>query len=462
MLGKQRKNNKVDQQFMDAAWKNMAEILDQEMPVERKERRIGWMSIAALLVMGFVGGISVMWGLQKHEPTSIASNHKINTTSEANIVSTPIVDKNKISINQSKQKETQTLTSNTVAYNSNTTFNNTTTRNSNTAKTNVVPTPTKDIIDTKTYVAQVNVVENIVTNNVAENVPAIMASTEIKLENSAVSASAIAMETVEEINPAMPLSELPILGLKTLPMANTSFGIDNDIDLPTNKKWRTGIYGGAIVAGKTGNGLEAAFRVERKLGAKWAVETGLGIRATQLAFLSKNQPVETLSISDGVSPNLGQAFVNADGDTLSRSIASQEIANIVNADEPNYQLTVPLSFVYRPTGKLRLALGMSWAYRLNKLKDASSFDNFMSADNEFSANGDFDQNSFSDRLNDIRLNFGVGYYLNPRTAIELAFSEGLSNGFITGSGDPSSSFTKSDDDLPSRFLQVGLIHYFGK
>ena len=78
MLGKQRKNQVSDQQFMETAWENMVEILDQEMPIEKKESRVGWLSIAAILVAGFVGGISVMWGLQNGQ-----SNHCLLYTSDA-------------------------------------------------------------------------------------------------------------------------------------------------------------------------------------------------------------------------------------------------------------------------------------------------------------------------------------------------------------------------------------------
>lgn len=456
MLGKQRNNNKVDQQFMDAAWKNMADILDQEMPVETKERRIGWISIAALLVMGFVGGISVMWGLQKHQPTPMASNHSINTTSEANIVNTPMVNENEIITNASQNIDNPTLiTNNSTAYNSTITLNKTTkTKSNNISETPIVATTIlKEVpTETETFLTSVDLSKKLID----EDIPMIMAATEITLEIADASTSMMAIDMVDKIdNPAMPLSELPILGLTTLPTANSNFSIDHDLDLPKNKNWETGVYAGAIIAGKTGNGLEAAFRVERKLGAKWAIETGLGFRATQLGFLSENVNIETLNFG---TSELGSITPITNGDTLENSLSvSREYVRIVNADEPDYHLTVPLSLIFRPTGKLRLALGMSWAYRLNKLKDASSFDNDFAAGGEFLANADFDNNSFSNRINDMRWNFGVGYHLNPRTAIELAYNEALS---FKNHGNSIADTAPTEGDLPNAFLQLGLTHYF--
>ncbi len=454
MLGKQRKINKVDQQFMDTAWKNMAEILDQEMPVETKERRIGWISIAALLVMGFVGGISAMWGLQKHQPTSIASNHSIHTTNEANIISTP-VDENELITNASQNQENHSLTAN----NSRTTINKiTNTTSNNTNKTPILATtivkevPTKKTITTEIFLASADQSEK----SIVEDIPTIITAIETTtLENADASVSVIAMEMADEIdNASLPLAELPTLGLTNLPTVNTNFSIDHDLDLPKNKKWQTGVYAGAIIAGKTGNGLEAAFKAERKLGAKWGVETGLGFRATQLAFLSENINTDHLFLSDRDFQNIPNAI---NGDTLGSSFNSADRARIVNENAPDYHLTVPLSLIYRPTGKLRLALGMSWAFRLNKLKNASSFNR-----NELLTDTDLEKNSFSNRINDMRWNFGVGYYLNPRTAIELAFSQAVTfNGFQADEFSDASR-AASEGESPIEFVQLGLTHYFGK
>lgn len=455
MLGKQRKNQANDLQFMESAWKNMAEILDQEMPVEKEERRIGWLSIAAILVMGFVGGITVMWGLQKHHSTPMAANRTINTTSEHDLVNT-----------QSQKEESPILSpNNTTAYNSNPTLDKITitadlenTRNTSVAaniqKEQIIP---KNLIQGTSLLTQ----KELSQNSVDQQISILPPSNLIELLPSeetiaAVEVSAVIFDKVKVDN-ATPLAELPTLGLTVLPSLNAGFTIDNDLDLPKNKKWRTGVYAGAIVAGKTNNGLEVGMRVERKLGRKWAIETGLGFRATQLALLSENEDAESL----GLDNNDYQSITTSDPDSIARSIsASQEIANRINADAPNYQLTIPLSLVYRPTGKLRLALGMSWAYRLNKLKDISSLDLNFDPAFEFLADGDIngDKNSFKERLDDFRLNFGVGYYLNPRTGIELTYSKGFSS---IGSNKLHESVA-TNNDSSARFFQIGLTHYFGK
>ncbi len=439
MLGKQRNQQAIDQQFMESAWKNMAEILDQEMPVEKKERRIGWLSIAAILVIGFVGGLSVMWGLQKHESFPMAAKELINNGGETDIAAT-----------QFHKEENPILTpNNNIAYNSKTTIDQQSTNSSSlTSQNSIARTSPKEQIS-------IHIHKNIIENEIAEkptldNTPIAFNPDNLSLELTPVAATAMAKSTDHTVaDVSIPIAELPTLGLTNLPTANTVFSIDNDIDLPKNKKWRTGVYVGTIVSGTTGNGLEAGMRLERKLGAKWAVETGLGFRARQLAFLNKNNDAaERLTLDDGLY--LGAPINNSDPDSIPRSVSElQEVANTINADMPDYQLTVPLSVIFRPTGKLRLALGMSWAYRLNKLKDASSFGDPSSE--FFSA----DKNSFSDRLDDFRLNFGVGYYLNPRTGLELAYSEQL-NASVGANDDAAST----NNDASERFFQLNLVHYF--
>ena len=459
MLGKQRKNQATDSQFMDAAWKNMAEILDQEMPVEKKERRIGWLSIAAILVMGFVGGITVMWGLQKHQSTPMAINHPMDTDRQTEMTETTTDHKyDKVSY-KSQNAENSTLSSDKkTAYNTNNTNNkNTITSNFenktasvtalNTSKQQVAfgsKNPSSVYFDQNELSRKSDVQNSLTSLAVVENNP----------EKTIPAARVISIEPIGKVeNPSTPLNALPILDMATLPVAHNSLTIDHDLDLPKNKKWRTGVYAGAIIAGKTGNGLETALRVERKIGAKWAVETGLGVRATQLGFLSENKYADDLALSDdyqGLSSNEPAGF---------SEIERAQIANKINADAPDYHLTVPLSFVYRPVGKLRLALGMSWAYRLNKLKGASSLDIL---DGSFEADNSLNKNSFSERFSDFRLNLGVGYQFNARTGIELAYSERLND---RNSNNNENSLAGTIplyyDDGPVRFFQLGLMYYFG-
>jgi len=446
MLGKQRNKQAIDQQFMESAWKDMAEILDQEMPVEKKERRIGWLSIAAILVIGFVGGLSVMWGLQKHESIPMAAKELINNGSETDMVAT-----------QFQKDENSNLTSNkNIAYNSKTTIDQPSTNSSSLpSHTSIARTSEKEQISIS---INKNIIESkIVEKPTLDNTPIASNTANLSLEITPVAAATMDRATDHMVaDISTPITKLPTLGLTNLPTVNTVFSIDNDIDLPKNKNWQAGVYVGAIVAGSTGNGLEAGMRLERKLGRKWAIETGLGFRATQLAFLNENDDAaaERLTNEDGLylgAPN------SSDRDSIPSSVSElQEIANNINADNPNYQMTVPLSIIFRPTGKLRLALGMSWAYRLNKLKDASSFGDPNSE--FFSANNGFAKNSFSDRLDDIRLNFGVGYYLNPRTGIELAYSEQLNNSSASSSADE--NFASVHNGVSARFLRLNIIHYF--
>ena len=405
MLGKQRKNQVSDQQFMETAWENMVEILDQEMPIEKKESRVGWLSIAAILVAGFVGGISVMWGLQNGQSNQLAVNHSTESSDKVEMVNTDLYSQEKPVLAQINTKN-----------NSKNLLNKTTTNTDSKNSARVLPDNSANQ-------------ESIVSSN--QNLPSSSYSTlkeisdeqkVLALDNPTVllptegtfAVALIQQEGSDEkilIENQIPLNNLPTLGLEQLPTTNTDFSIDNDLDLPKNKKWRTGIYAGAIVAGKTGNGLEAGVRVERKLSPKWAIETGLGFRGTQFAFLNESVRYPLQVNSEDVSPI---PIVTDPGPDGNFSGLNQESTNFVNANEANYQLTTPLSVVFRPTGKLRLALGMSWALRLNALKDAS----FLGSFNLDSSENDFDEYSFEDRLEDLRLNFGVGYQLNSRNGIE--------------------------------------------
>ncbi len=471
MLGKQRKNQATGPKFMDAAWKNMAEILDQEMPVEKKERRIGWLSIAAILVMGFVGGITVMWGLQKHNSAPMAISLPMEVDDQNEVIYPNTNLKNEIVTTTTQKEAKPVLTpNNKVAYNSKITHQHqqkTIISDSGQKVHSVSSVNTqKRWIANNTNVSSTNAIgqDELSSKPVVQNTSEVMAIVESTSEKTIAAGSMISLNPSEKIeHPANPLSELPTLNIATLPTKQTNLTIDYDLDLPKTKKWRTGVYAGAVIAGKTGNGLEAAFRVERKLGAKWAVETGLGFRATQVAFLSQNDHTarETLDL------NLGSQDYDPDNeDSLNLSgFERARIANRINVDERDYHLTVPFSLVYRPMGKLRLALGMSWAYRLNKLKDASSldFDPVISS-GDLANNSSFDGNSFSARFNDYRLNLGVGYQFNARTGIELAYSRRLNdNGINLENAGFFGDFASIADDAssPLSFFQLGWVYYFG-
>jgi|GEM_PF-1724347 len=453
MLGKQRKNKTIDPQFMDAAWKNMAEILDQEMPVEMKERRIGWLSIAAILVMGFVGGIVATWGLQKHQSAPMASNRTLeHKTSQTDIATSNIpASKNDILNTEIQNEKNITLSSSAIIKE---------TANSTVSEKRIAAATIKEVkssinnnIQSVSSFTQKKLSQSIVSQPVK-----LASSSVIKLPGEEKIATD-AVITVSIADPAIaknstPVAGLPVLGLTTLPTATADFLIGDDIDLPKNKKWQTGIYAGVIVAGKTGNGLEAGMKLQRKLGAKWAIETGLGFRGTQLAFLSKNE--ENSALLDDY-----RNAITSDPDSFLASLDQQEIVNSINADAPDYQVTVPLSLLYRPTGKLRLALGMSWAYRLNKLKDASSLEPSVGT-GEFFADNSLDKNSFSERSNDFRLNLGVGYHFNNCMAIELAYSTQLNfegNHFLDSANASTIPFY-DDATIPGKFFRLGWIYYF--
>ena len=460
MLGKQRKNQANDPQFMDAAWKNMAEILDQEMPVEKKERRIGWLSIAAILVIGFVGGVTATWSVQKHQSSPMAINHSTELLRQTDMVNSNKNLKGGTIATNSKKEKSPTLRSNNDI--------------------DSYPKTTQDqiivnLIDHKVHSQSTVNTENewITPNHTIQSITHfnqnelsqtfdrqkasnLLVITENTPEKVVSAVEPISINSIEKVvRASRTLTNLPTLDMTTLSSRNTSSTIDHDLDFPKNKKWRTGAYAGAIIAGKTGNGLEATFRVERKLGAKWALETGLGLRATQLAFLSKNENVENPVDEDGF-------FLGSNDPSIEMSNAEQlQIVNKINANASDYHLAVPLSLVFRPMGKLQLALGMSWALRLNKLEDATLFD--IDPVRSFQGPNLSDENSFSERFDDFRLNLGVGYQFNARTGIELGYSERLSNrGNIFGDPTANLDSTYDENTSPTRFFRIGWMYYFGE
>lgn len=438
MLGKQRNKQANDPQFMETAWENMAEILDREMPVEQKERRIAWLPIAALIVLGFVGGISVMWGLQKHQSVPMAINQAKELPHQSRTTNT-----DSDATYSDNEKDSVSTTNNSIAYNS------TTTSNQKMTTSNVRETRTQHPINTANAIPAVVAAD---LNELLQNSGTIMTSPRIAMTVNVPAKVISDAELIAET--ATPLLALPAPDLADLTADPSSFTIDNDLDLPKDKKWRTGVYAGAVIAGKTGNGLETAFRAERKLGAKWAVETGLGLRATQLAFLNKNENLDDLVSEDGfqtvANPDLGLSYTEREA-----------IANTVNADAPDYHLAVPLSIVFRPTGKLRLAMGMSLAYRLNTLKDAATIFDSSDLTNEFLTDVQ-DKNSFSERFNNFRMSLGVGYQLNDRMAIELGYSKQFKtkNNNNTNNANVSAFPFADDATVLGEFFRLGWIYNF--
>jgi len=404
----------------------------------RKESRVAWLSIAAILVAGFVGGISVMWGLQKSQSTQLAVNHPTESSDKVEMVNTDLYSQEKPVLAQINTKNnSKNLLNKTTAITDSKNLARVLADNS--ANQEPIFSSTQNLPSSYSNSKEISDEQKVLT---LDN-PTVLLPTE-----GIIAASLVQGVEAEKIlaENQLPLNSLPTLGLEQLPTTNTDFSIDNDLYLPKNKKWRTGMYAGGIVAGKTGNGLEAGVRVERRLSPKWAIETGLGFRATQLAFLNESVRYPLQVNSENVSP----IVVDTDSDG-NLSGLNEELVNNINREKANYQLTAPLSVVFRPTGKLRLALGMSWALRLNSLKEASFLGSFNSEPDE----NDFDEYSFEDRLDDFRLNFGVGYYLNPSTGLELTFSEQIS---MNGNKLAEANAT---NDLSNRFFQLSFVHYFG-
>ena len=65
----------LDEQFLDHAWSEMQELLDQEMPVEeKKKRRFLWLwFVMPLLVLG---GLGVYWTIGNDKPSSLPKEQK--------------------------------------------------------------------------------------------------------------------------------------------------------------------------------------------------------------------------------------------------------------------------------------------------------------------------------------------------------------------------------------------------
>ena len=99
---------------------------------------------------------------------------------------------------------------------------------------------------------------------------------------------------------------------------------------------------------------------------------------------------------------------------------------------------------------------MSWAFSLNNFKDDLSRLRLNNPNGSVADADSNSQNALIESLEGLSLNFGVGYYLNPRNGFELTYNERLSSGnklrdtYFPGIG----------NGFSNRFFQLSFVHYF--
>jgi len=419
MLGKKRNDQEVDNFFMEEAWKDMAAQLDEVMPVEKEGKSRGWIMIAATLLIGFAAGLSVMWGLQHQAVVPIAKTTtvapEVETTGTTSLAATSLTNQ-EIEAKLPIQNKNATIVANahSPAVKKSNTLNNTVAEKTIIATSANTPSvftqedalaqSTENLLEKgKSTVFVVKENKKLQVTFAAENINDIAASISSK---------------AQLINPAIAatiaLDHLPLVEPSLVSATETAYLASPMMVLPRDRKWNMGGYVGVTGINKFANGLEASARVERKLGAKWALQSGIGYQVTNLNVLTGR--------NDNSSAD--QAFSGSDPESVLNPEFS-EAYQLADQNSTQQQLLLPATVVFKATGKLRFMLSMNWAFRLNDIPD-SDYDyldgNLSPREERFNNTSKSNYNSFTGRFSKSSLGFGVGYYFNPKTGIEFSYN----------------------------------------
>lgn len=442
MLGKKRNDQEIDNFFMEQAWKDMSAQLDEVMPVKKEKKSSGWMLVAATLLVGFTAGLSVMWGLYHNNTLEIATARttvpdietagtlSVSETSTATNTIAPLENKSIAAADPLPVIEQVSSIDNTTSV------SNKYIVKKHTDKKSINSRPSTDYVFEKEDASVFTQKENeSISNKMGNQNHSDVASTENTEQQAAVPLTA-----------SIPVIPLPI-ATPSLVSGKAAKAIASPIMiLPPKRKWNVGVYAGVTGVNKLENGLEGSVRIERKIGDRWALQSGIGYGVTNINAEKNRDYCSTCTSSFVFSEE--DAELNAD-----RAFA------LASKNTTQHHLLLPATVVFKPTGNMRLMLSMNWAFRLNEIA-GSRYDpglsNAISPDpggqlvNGIQSGDGY--NSFSERFSMSSLGLGVGYYLNSKTGIEFSYNHRFGNSTDT-------LFGLVDGGKYGHYFRLGIARY---
>lgn len=338
-----KENKHIDQDFIDHSWQNMSELLDKDMPVQKRKRKFIWFwffGLAAIISLAVIYGYGLAFN-QNIEPT-------INKKKLENIAQTTPLTIDNQEITKKKEDVAPLKKSRDKPVNASAIKKS---RTSKTNKNNAV----------------VKVADRIIPPNESVNKPLISPASNLLIVENENTTKAATTRTNKIINPLIESnfnkSKKTTAYLALLPLVNSPLTIkerQTEIipiisPVPTKvTKWRFGVYG-SLLTNKLGS-FRAGFHSNILLNPKWTLHVGLGYstRFKKDLFGNNAQNEAALANNDNTGSTEDERTGSApdptfSGGTLEEASLDPIIDTKFNYTKFNYfELPVLIQYSFRP------------------------------------------------------------------------------------------------------------------
>ncbi len=336
-------NTHIDSEFIDHSWREMSNLLEQEMPVKKRKKRILWICFLGLGLLGLIG----LTYFTEHQPTKLKS---LPIQQEAKIVTTKIAQNSNShsSITPKKVPKKQTPTKSSD-------------------DTRVISTIKKTTKIRPTVKTPSTVGAGVSEQDISKE-PSIIQKTEIK--NQLLNKSKVNISKSLITEPAL------ISGL-TLPLLICENNQKQTFIIPIPKKnqqkWRFGLYAGALTP-KLGS-FRTGFHANFALNKKWAIHFGLGYakRISTSALNDGNDGLNNSVAEADMSTTAGAPAPSGTGTGFSNEMEAMTNSSITYGDFHYFEAPILLQYTIRPKFAIKIGGNFSYLYGYSYQQNNISF-----------------------------------------------------------------------------------------
>jgi len=452
-----KEKQQLDTKFIDQSWQNMSELLDKEMPVQKRKRRFIWLWFLGLTALSVI-----VYAYHSDLFSKKNINHKIITKKVEKIA-----EKETLLIeNPATNKEKNISSSQTIfdnkKLNQNAFDNKKSLLKNNLESSRNLLTPKASKAGTKT-----KKIDKLVPNNSSLEIGQLVENLG-KIQKPAIVSPEKEINYQRWSNHNLPILSLPAFSLffkqrpkETIPIIQPT---DNKFS-----RWRFGLYGGGLT-NKLGS-FRAGLHSNLILNPKWTLHIGLGY-AHRIKDNSSNnnedELVEVIFSGDNTESNDpdDQNFpttATGTGPSPGNPNPSPTVP-VVNPPEFDYSdplnftkfqyFELPILFQYRLNTKWTLDFGgqIALLHGVHYKQNQESL--FSTNPNNISINGLRSSTENRGIVGDINLTAigGIAYQISPKLSAYSSYH--FSSYYITN------SFSSSDLEKRWQQIEVGVRYYF--
>lgn len=434
-----QKNTNIDAAFIDEAWADMKQLLDQEMPVKKKKRRFLWIW---LFPIGLIAGLSSQyWGKGADTPVSsfpisknqmtqpVASLDKPTEKTEAPVLNTKTTtDKVVKSITPADPLLQETKTPKTI---------NPVKPENKHPKEAIVPDASKPQSLEKKPLQENSKINGTIDDKPKSQLQQAAIPNEPPNDNSTV----IANETLDfPKRMTLPADLLP--GLDFSPEYTSPVLTVPQPKLPS-KRWSFGVFGGYVFSNNTS--WQAGLLSEVRLTPRWALQAGLSYTKLYIGDqqeqsfqndlgLSLENDVEIPETADpGQNSPIGMEEEETQGATGGATPPQETVSSTLFEIKNGHYLSLSLSAQYRLSPRWSLQSGvqgnylLGYSYTLNGQSAYSTNTGALAAQES----RNFTQPLNLDQLNTFQYSIfgGIGFHINNRLRVFGHYYHGLNHHF---------------------------------